>query len=278
MRVSLKNAYQVFSQYDHNGDQRLTREEIAKAALDLHEQGRIDEFLLFATFVQGGKDGSGLFPDGDHDNALSLSELERLASGDGSDKIISPRDFQKLFKTQAGQGNLIDLLKLQELALGATSTPPASSSASQSVTLDALRDVFTQFDADGDGKLSKAEIARAALHMKNIGNMSMFMLLGTFLQGGKNGTGLFPDDDGDGAISFDEIAGLAHASGDGNTITPEDFQAAFPDLAGQGNGIDLGKLETTAYPGQVPVATDSPLVMVLRQLLESLNRLLGRTT
>jgi hypothetical protein len=105
--------------YDINGDGKLDRPEIAKASLNLlgsenpqaQNAGR-----LMATFVQGGKDGKGLLPDYNHDNALSLNELNRFAGPSGN---ISSKNFQNTFgdRFQSG-GSSLNINGLHTIAEG----------------------------------------------------------------------------------------------------------------------------------------------------------------
>src|SRR6185312_11691123 len=70
--------------YDIDGNGVLDRPELAKASLNLLGRDNPNEQAAgsaLATFVQGGKDGKGLLPDYNGDNALSLQELNRFANG-----------------------------------------------------------------------------------------------------------------------------------------------------------------------------------------------------
>src|SRR5690242_14021250 len=141
MEVSLGNVYRAFIKYDSNQDNKLSKQEIAQAALDLKDQGCYDEFMLFATFLQGGKDGKGLFPDTDKDGALSFSEINQLAGLDGKTDTITTDDFKAKFPNLAGGGNNIDINALQSLA----NQPPP-----QVVQLGNVYRIFLEFDQDGD--------------------------------------------------------------------------------------------------------------------------------
>lgn len=256
MQISLNNAVQTFAQYDRNGDQQLTRQELAEAALDLRQNGQMEEYMLLATFLQGGKDGQGLFPDSNKNGAISLMELEALANGDGNGGNISTEDFQKLFPSKAGKGNQIDDNKLNQLADG---TEPANTpQAPTEVTLTRVETLFAQFDADGDNRLSRQEIAQAALSLLEAGDVKAFMLFATFVMGGKDGQGIFPDEDGDGCLSLQELTDLAGADGTTASITPQDFKARYPQLAGDGNPIDLEKLKKIAQAEEQPQPVLSP--------------------
>lgn len=77
---------------------------------------------MFATMVQGGADGTGLFLDTDGDGGLSSNELALLAKGDDDASTISTEDFKAVFGNQykAG-GNNVSLDGLKEIATGGAS-------------------------------------------------------------------------------------------------------------------------------------------------------------
>ncbi len=128
MQVSLSTVYKDFLQADTDNSGTLSKQEIAQEALLLNDQGKTDEFQMFGTFLQGGTDGKGLFPDTydangkpGTDGELSMADLSHLAAADanldgGSADSISTLDFQTQFGDQAGSGNTIDIGKLQDVA------------------------------------------------------------------------------------------------------------------------------------------------------------------
>ncbi len=265
--VPLNLVFNDFARFDTDGDNKLSKQEIAQAALTLKSEGRINEFMLFATFLQGGKDGKGLFPDDDQDGCVSYNEIADLAKAGGNRMSISSDDFKAKFPDLVGSGNTIDIQALKALAY-------PDEDDSTGVPMSRVLTIFDQFDQDGDGKLSKQEIARAALEMANEGRNTEFTLFATFLQGGKDGTGLFPDDDGDGYLSRQELEGLAGADGDSSAIKQSDFAAKFPDLVGGGNAISTDKLNQVAYPNQYGLGSGNlqnlNIVQLLQQLILSL--------
>jgi len=106
--------------------------------------------------------------------------------------------------------------------------------APKGVSLVYLEQVFRQFAHRRSNALSKHEIAQAALSMYGLGHHNTFMLLATFLVGGKARTGLFPNSHKDNFLHFSELQALA---GKSKWITPESFKKYFPELAGEGNLI-----------------------------------------
>jgi hypothetical protein len=103
--------------YDIDGNGVLDRPELAKASLSLmgnENPNAQNAGRLLATFVQGGKNGQGLLPDYNGDNALSLGELNRFAGPSG---VIGPQNFQQTFgdQYQAGGSN-INIPGLQDIA------------------------------------------------------------------------------------------------------------------------------------------------------------------
>jgi len=87
-------------------------------------------------------------------------------------------------------------------------------------------------DFNGDGKFSRQEIANAAIASTDDPNPIIaaspeYSLLYTFLKGGDNGSGLFPDQNRDGLLELEDLQSLASASGNPNGISPEDFTARF---------------------------------------------------
>jgi hypothetical protein len=120
VKVSFLN--QVFSKYDIDKSGTLDDAELAKGSLNL--LGKDDAQsqaagALFSTFIQGGKDQKGLFPDFDNDNAVSKSELAKLGAAGGDTAAIETSDFKSVFGDKAVTGgNGIDLDGLKEIAKG----------------------------------------------------------------------------------------------------------------------------------------------------------------
>jgi hypothetical protein len=76
-------------------------------------------------------------------------------------------------------------------------------------------------------------------------------LFATLAAGGKDGEGQFPDFKRDGKVSFSEMARLARSDGNGASINPDDFKAAFPDRFQEGGvAVDSRRLEQIANDGR----------------------------
>lgn len=124
--VSLSGANHALLMADDNLDGVIDQQELAMAAYQLLGSASATEEdqsvgRLFATLVQGGADGKGLFPDLDRDGALSSNELALLAKGDDDASTISTNDFQFAFGKQYTQGgNNIALDGLKGIATGNT--------------------------------------------------------------------------------------------------------------------------------------------------------------
>ena len=105
--------------YDIDGNGSLDRPELAKASLNLmgqEDSNAQNAGRLLSTFVQGGKDGQGLLPDLDNDNALSLQELNQFAGGSPT---ISSQQFQQTFGDRfVPGGSEINIDGLQNIAEG----------------------------------------------------------------------------------------------------------------------------------------------------------------
>lgn len=131
--VDLSSANRVLLLADHNLDGLVDQQELAMASYQLlsNESATAEDKVLgqmLATMVQGGADGTGLFPDLNGDGGLSSNELSLLAKGDDDASTISSADFQFAYgnKAQAG-GNTISLDGLRQIATGNTgaTNPPA---------------------------------------------------------------------------------------------------------------------------------------------------------
>lgn len=131
--VDLSSANRALLLADHNLDGIVDQQELAMASYQLlsNENATAEDGVLgqmLATMVQGGADGTGLFPDLNGDGGLSANELALLAKGDDDASTISSEDFQFAYgnKAQSG-GNTISLDGLRQIATGNTGTtnPPA---------------------------------------------------------------------------------------------------------------------------------------------------------
>lgn len=131
--VDLSSANRILIQADHNMDGIVDQQELAITSYQLlsNENATPEDKVLgqmFATMVQGGADGTGLFPDLNGDGGLSSNELALLAKGDDDASTISSADFQFAYgdKAQSG-GNTISLDALRQIATGNTgaANPPA---------------------------------------------------------------------------------------------------------------------------------------------------------
>lgn len=108
-----------------------------------------------------------------------------------------------------------------------------------SVGLSQLGQYFPKYDIDKNGKLDRPEVAQAALNLLGSDNpqdQTAGSLFSTFVQGGKDGQGLFPDFNQDGGLSLNELSTLAGASGNSNALESGDFQASFGNRFQPGGG------------------------------------------
>jgi hypothetical protein len=146
--------------------------------------------------------------------------------------------------------------------------------------LTSLQHAFKSADRNGDGKLNRQEIAAASYEVLNAPEgrttkeVNTALLFATFLQGGKDGCGLFPDFDGDQNISFQELKELATKGGKEKSIDSADFRAAFPSRFQEGGrDVDIAQLGNIAqgdksYIGQIWQNTMGHMHSVLQNLLE----------
>jgi len=130
--------------------------------------------------------------------------------------------------------------------------------------------------ADGDYAATKQDIAQEAIRLQDSGRTQEAALFATFLQGGKDGNGLFPDilngsgqPGQDGVISTADLAALAaedtslkdssgNSIGNANTISSTDFQVfGGSNYQAGGNTIDFNQLYQVAYPGNTTTSTDA---------------------
>jgi hypothetical protein len=134
---------------------------------------------------------------------------------------------------------------------------------SSSVKLSFLNQIFSKYDIDKSGTLDDSELAKASLNLlgkNDAQSQAAGELFSTFLQGGKDQKGLFPDFDNDNAVSKAELAKLAGASGSKDTIDSSDFKAVFGDKAATdgGNTVDLDNLQQVAEGNLSKFDQDSP--------------------
>lgn len=115
--VNVNKVYDLFAQYDEDQDDILSHQEMAQIALDELDEGNMETFTLFATLVQGGKDGEGFFPEG-----MSYEDITSLASASGSQYTITSADFKAHFPDDVSEGNYISVSKLRSIAKGNSSS------------------------------------------------------------------------------------------------------------------------------------------------------------
>ena len=147
--VSMTNVVNDFIKADTNKDGFLSKQETAQEAINLDNNGQTDEYRLFATFIAGGSDNKGLFPDfydangkAGTDGNISLSDLFNLAAADasqtgGSADSISSNDLSAKFGSRASGGNTIKFSDIQAAA-GTSSTGVSSDLLQQLLPILAL--------------------------------------------------------------------------------------------------------------------------------------------
>ncbi len=112
---------------DENGNATLDRQEIAQAAIELHERGdevSLTQASILATFVvpRGENHPEGLFPDYDGDHLVSTEELEELAAEAGDRTAFESDDFGVAFPDRGPQAEY----KVSDLERIAAETPEDS--------------------------------------------------------------------------------------------------------------------------------------------------------
>lgn len=126
MGVNLGNLQQYFGFYDFKGggqDGKLSRSEMAHAAQDLILNGNEEEQkmgLMFATILQGGKDGEGAFSliDRNRDEGINLCEFQQLAELGGGANCIDSQDFQAAMGDRYHHGGRgVDIRRLQMMGM-----------------------------------------------------------------------------------------------------------------------------------------------------------------
>ncbi len=246
MQTTMNNLMQSYFRADVNRDNTLSRKEIAMEALKLKSEGKVDEFALMSTFLLGGQNGQGLFPDFANeagqkqpDGKVGILDLYELALGDGKSETLSSDDFRAKFPVISGDGNTIDEAKLKQIA---GETEPSSE---KKVPLRTLLSRFLEADLNHDGSLSAQEIAQEALKLKAQNKNDEFSMFATFLQGGNNGKGIGLDSEG--KLRMSHLIQLAGADGDYASLSASDFKAQYPGNTNEGgNTIDMAKLRQTA--------------------------------
>ncbi len=143
------------------------------------------------------------------------------------------------------------------------------------ISLSTIYQSFRRGDRNGDGALSRQEIAQEALQLRREGKQSESAFFATLILGGADGNGLLPDYfDGDGRSGSDGKVSLADFSalaaedadeeeGDADSVSHADLVARFGDNAGDGVDIGIDKLKEIA--GNNPNNTD--LLSLLARLL-----------
>ncbi len=142
----------------------------------------------------------------------------------------------------------------------AEQTPTADT---ESIDVADLNQALILSDDNQDGIVSRQELAKATLQILTAPNISQTEnkisgVFSTMVLGGKDGQGLFPDMNGDGGITADELALLANGDGLSDAISFEDFRYTFEDnFNPDGTTFQLSDLEAIAA-GQEPTDTQSP--------------------
>lgn len=118
------------------------------------------------------------------------------------------------------------------------------------VNIGQLQQLFPAFDINRDGQLDRPELAKASLNLIGQGDQASVTtgsLLATMVQGGVDRQGLFPDFNGSGGVSFNELAQLAAGNGNQGSIEAADFQAVFGNrFQAGGNSLDINGLQQLA--------------------------------
>jgi len=131
-----------------------------------------------------------------------------------------------------------------------------------SVKVSFLNQVFSKYDIDKNGSLDDAELAKGSLNLlgkDDAQSQTAGQLFATFLQGGKDQKGLFPDFDNDNAVSKAELAKLAAASGNTGAIESSDFLSVFgDDVASLGTDVNIDGLAQIAKGNSSKFNQDSP--------------------
>jgi len=119
-----------------------------------------------------------------------------------------------------------------------------------------------RYDANQDGVLDRFEINLAAKAAERV-DQSLAELFHTFNKGGKNGQGLLPDANNNGALDLSELVDLSNQDGIVDRISVADFKKGFP-----GQTVDGGN---DVYPDQSSQGgmqqTVVKLMMALLQML-----------
>jgi hypothetical protein len=133
------------------------------------------------------------------------------------------------------------------------------------VNLGAAQQGLIMADDNRDGLVDKQELANAAYQLLNNPNateadIQLGRLYAAMVLGGKDAQGLFPDMNGDGAISANELALLASGDQQDDVISAQDLRFAFGDDFNAGaSHFTLSDLEAIAsgQSSTVPPETES---------------------
>jgi hypothetical protein len=117
MEISLARIYDAFRRADTDGDEKLSDQESARAAITAYNQGDSAITGFFGTLLKGGKDRLGLKPDLNNDGKVSYSEIATLAGKDRRRDSVSSEDFNRMFPGQTvSGGNNVDINELRDIA------------------------------------------------------------------------------------------------------------------------------------------------------------------
>lgn len=154
--ISLSKAIDNFRRADSNQDGQVSRREAAREAVRLRNEGKTNEYRLWGTFVAGGSNDDGLFPDtfnssgrlGQND-LMSLADLADLARADATDSagdagMISWNDFKARFGTKAEDARSLSFAKVQLAGEQAVGDDDSSSSLLRQLLPFLLQNLFAQ--------------------------------------------------------------------------------------------------------------------------------------
>lgn len=151
----------------------------------------------------------------------------------------------------------------------------------QSVSLFKMFNALSKFDANGDEKFSRAEIAKAALELNNrslSGAPDVSRALATLVLGGADGKGVVTD-----SISIGQLATLA-SPGNADALEGSDLAAKYPTNFAPDSGIDtelsqkiVGDLNNIVNPPATNPTSQDPLDQILQVVLMLFQSLLGNS-
>jgi hypothetical protein len=257
--VNRQDALADFAKADKDGNQKLSKQELAEAAIRNYNLGNRQLGNLYNVFLFGGKDGKGLSPDFytdldgqalGQDGFVTQYELGRLAIGtvlapgtaerlvyDPSFDVIDDRDFSALFPTNyTAVLPTVDLTRLQQVADGTTPTPsPLPNFNAKALTV----------NANGSIKIGDINIpAGAAITQSFVGILTRVQELivriapdnttaqnaqdnVNFLKNLKDGFDRV-DTNANGQLSGAELQALAAKTGSATAIEKSDFDGSAP--------------------------------------------------